>query len=478
MPFFRVSMGAALGGLLLLACAGTSEDTPSSDGALAATAGGVRLRLAAANVTSGMKQSYDPGHGIRILKGIAPDVAMLQEFNFRGNSPADIRGFVDEAFGPTFSYFRESNAQIPNGIVSRYPIIESGEWDDSTESTRDFAWARIDVPGPADLWAVSVHLRSAGPAMRHVEAEELKVLIGRHVPPGDLLVVGGDLNTCSDREPAITTLATVVVTTEPAPVDTRGQSKTNNAPTSRCRYDWLLVDVDLAKFKIPTVVGERSFPDGLVVDTRTHDPISDLAPALASDSAAAGMQHMAVIRDFLVRQSVDAPGTDLPTSPPLPSDSSASRLFINEVLARETEPSGASEFIEIVNAGASGVDLADVTLSDAAAVRHTFAQGTVLPAGRAIVVFGGTSGIPAGTTNAIAASTGSLGISNGGDTITMRRPGGVALDSVKFTPALAKVSGVSMNRNPDGAAAGSWVRHLDVSAASSSPGTRANGASF
>ena len=51
--------------------------------------------------------------------------------------------------------------QVGNAILSRWPILESGEWDDTSVSNRDFAWARIDIPGPRDLWVVSVHLLTA-----------------------------------------------------------------------------------------------------------------------------------------------------------------------------------------------------------------------------------------------------------------------------------------------------------------------------
>ncbi len=47
-------------------------------------------------------------------------------------------------------------------------------------------------------------------------------------------------------------------------------------------------------------IDSASFPDGLVVDTRVYEPITDLAPALAGDSDAPSMQHMAVVKDFLV----------------------------------------------------------------------------------------------------------------------------------------------------------------------------------
>src|SRR5687768_17330860 len=69
--------------------------------------GDVRVRLMAANITSGTGQNYNPGHGIRIFQGTDPDVTMIQEFNYGANTAADLRSFVDQAFGTTFSYCRE-----------------------------------------------------------------------------------------------------------------------------------------------------------------------------------------------------------------------------------------------------------------------------------------------------------------------------------------------------------------------------------
>src|SRR5688572_942624 len=117
---------------LCIACGPpAAADSPDLEGTVdGALVTDVRLRLMAGNITSGTLQSYDPGHGIRIFQGTDPDVAMIQEFNYGTNSAADLRSFVDQAFGPTFSYCREAGAQIPNGVVSRYPILQCGEWDD------------------------------------------------------------------------------------------------------------------------------------------------------------------------------------------------------------------------------------------------------------------------------------------------------------------------------------------------------------
>lgn len=263
------------------------------------------VRVMAANISSGNYQSYDPGEGIRIFQGVKPDVVLIQEFNYKRNSSSEIRAFVDDAFGSSFYYYREGGAQIPNGVISRWPIVESGEWDDSAVSNRDFAWARIDIPGPTDLWAVSVHLLTASSSVRSGEASQLVSYIKSKIPDGDFLVVGGDFNTGSRTEPALGKLSDVVVTSESPPVDRRGNGNTN---ASRAKpYDWVLANPDLNAYKTATGIGASTFPTGLVVDTRTYSPLSEISPALSGDSGASNMQHMAVVRDFLVPGDPPAP---------------------------------------------------------------------------------------------------------------------------------------------------------------------------
>src|SRR5262249_6653225 len=74
------------------------------------------------------------------------------------------------------------------------------------------------------------------------------------------------------------------------------------------------------------------------------------------------------------------------------------------------------------------------------------------------------------------ASTGGLSLNNGGDTVTVRDGAGAVKNSFAYTSALSGTDGVSMNRNPDGTAAGSFVLHTSISSAQSSPGVRASGA--
>ncbi|ATB30143.1 hypothetical protein MEBOL_003598 [Melittangium boletus DSM 14713] len=546
--------------LALVACgAPTQEETgtevTATQQAELATA---RVRLMAANISSGNNQSYDPGHGTRIFQGTQPDIVMIQEFNYGSNSAADIRSFVNTAFGSNFYYYRETGAQIPNGVISRYPILESGEWTDTQVSNRDFAWARIDIPGPKDLWVVSVHLLTSGSGVRNTEATNLVNYIKSKVPSGDYLAIGGDFNSDSRSEALFSTFSSVVSTASPYPADKNGNVNTN---ASRGKpYDHVLVSSNLRAYQTSTVIGSSSFAAGLVVDTRVYSPLSDISPAQSGDSGSTNMQHMAIIKDFLVPSDSVSTGVTV-TSPnggeswttgstqaitwtssgvtnvkleytlngstwtTLTSSTSAStgrytwtvpttatttarvrvtdasnsattdtsdaaftlttssgggtgsaKLVINEVLANEAGSDVNGEFIELVNTGGASADLSGWTLSDASSVRHTFPSGTSLAAGKAIVVFGGASGI-GGTPNAVAASTGQLNLSNSGDTVTLKSSAGSTVDTVTYGSSLSGSDGVSFNRSPD-LTGTTYVLHTSLASTSSSAGKKANGSAF
>ncbi|HEY0195913.1 MAG TPA: lamin tail domain-containing protein, partial [Kofleriaceae bacterium] len=285
-------------------------DAPASD---AGTTPASHLRLVAGNLTSGNNQAYlTPG--IHIFKALDPDVAMIQEFNVGGSSTSEIRTFIDQAFGPEYNFARGTptgSGQIPNGIVSRYPILASGNWIDTEVANRTFLWAQIDIPGPIDLYAISVHLLSSSSAERNIQAGELVQHI-QALPAGAYVVLGGDFNTDSRSEGCVQRLSSVLVTGSPWPVDQNGEGNTNanrNKP-----YDWVLTSSNLDALAAPTVIGSRTFAHGFVADTRVYTPITDLAPALASDSAAPNMQHMGVARDFQLSGTTTTPSLHV-TSP-------------------------------------------------------------------------------------------------------------------------------------------------------------------
>jgi endonuclease/exonuclease/phosphatase family metal-dependent hydrolase len=269
------------------------------------------VRVMAANTTSGNGQSYlDPG--IRIFQGLNPDIVCIQEFNYQSDSVADMRAFVDTAFGTSFSYYRETSGSydIPNGVISRWPIVAAGSWDDSESPNRGYAWAQIDLPGITnDLYVVSVHLLTANASTRNAEATELKSLIQANFPANAWVIVGGDMNTDNRSEAAISTFKTFL-SDNPIPTDAESGGDPDTNAGRSAPYDYVLPSFSLTNYQTPSVVGTRTFPKGLVFDSRVYMPLSDVAPVLSGDSGAANMQHMAVVKDFSI------PTTIAVTNPP------------------------------------------------------------------------------------------------------------------------------------------------------------------
>jgi endonuclease/exonuclease/phosphatase family metal-dependent hydrolase len=259
------------------------------------------LTVMAANLT-GQSQRYEEPQ-IRILQGLKPDVVALQEFRYGNSSPPEIRAFVDLAFGTNYSYYRESSATetygIPNGIVSRFPIADSGCWDDVTIPDRGFAWARLRLPGTNDLYVISVHFKassgSANSAQRATEAANLRDLVEAHFPPDAWVVVAGDLNTGWRGEQALTTL-TGFLSDAPIPTDaiSGGNEKTN---LDRDRpYDYVLPSFSMTNSLAPVVLGGQSFSNGLIFDSRVFAPLPAVPPIQRGDST--NGQHMAVLKAF------------------------------------------------------------------------------------------------------------------------------------------------------------------------------------
>jgi endonuclease/exonuclease/phosphatase family metal-dependent hydrolase len=278
----------------------------------------VTLRVVASNLTSGNNQRYETP-GLNILKGLKPDVVAMQEFNvsnsFGINTAGALSNLVATTFGPNFVYFRESGYSIPNGIISRYPILTSGSWVDSDSGVNDrgFAWARIDVPGTNDLYIVSVHLKASNAGTdvtrRTAEAEELKALITTNFPANAWTIVAGDFNIYDESEGAVATFATFLSDT-PVPADQNGNGNTNAGRAER--YDRVLVSFSLTNRLTHLIMPSRTYTNGLVFDSRVYTNLSDVPPVVAGDSGASMMQHMAVVKDFKI--TVPAP---LPALPPI-----------------------------------------------------------------------------------------------------------------------------------------------------------------
>jgi endonuclease/exonuclease/phosphatase family metal-dependent hydrolase len=257
---------------------------------------------------NGNIQNYQP-FAIRIFQGLKPDVIAIQEFNYTStnglgaNTPAAFREMLDTAFGTNYTYMRETGSyNIPNAVISRYPIVASGQWDDSLVSDRGFAWAQIHLPGSNDLYVVSVHLYSSGTATdRNTEAITIKTQIQNNFPANSWVVVAGDFNTGSRSEAAISTF-TSFLSDNPIPTDAEvGGDADTNEPRNH-PYDYVLPSFAMTNALTNVVFASHSFFNGLVFDSRVYTPLSDVAPILQTDSSNA--QHMAVLKDFRISYAI------------------------------------------------------------------------------------------------------------------------------------------------------------------------------
>ncbi len=241
----------------------------------------VAVRVMGANITSGNNQSY-LAPGLDIFEGLKPDIVAIQEFNYTStmgsgvNTPAAFREMIDTAFGTDFVYYREpytANGDIPNGIISRYPILASGSWVDTSVANRGFAWAQIELPGTNNLYIVSVHLLTTSAGNRATEASNLTALIQANLPSNAWIIVAGDMNTETRAEAAITTFTTYL-SDSPIPVDNKGNS--NTSANRDYPHDYVLPSFSMTNTLTSVVLPSNTFPNGLVFDSQVYTPLSDV----------------------------------------------------------------------------------------------------------------------------------------------------------------------------------------------------------
>ncbi len=285
----------------------------------------VHIRAVAGNVTSGNRQSYDLGHGIRIIQALKPDVVMLQEFNYNNDNEESFNELVELMFqdpGCLTStpkrcyYYSAQEGSLPNGILSKYPIVESGFWDDTQISNRALNYVRVDIPGDKDLWLISVHLATTT-SKRVNAARNLVDGIRANIPEDAYILLGGDFNTNSRyiktdgtySEETLNILDDIFYLDGPHPTDRYEEEGTNAGRDNP--YDWVLATPNLKEYQVTTnycdfelpdnSLSVCNYPNGLVFDTRdfsSTDLTRYFSPALTGDSDASQMQHMAVVKDF------------------------------------------------------------------------------------------------------------------------------------------------------------------------------------
>lgn len=262
----------------------------------------LKFRAMAANISSGNYQAYSPGHGIRIFQAVKPDIVMIQEFNWYRTDESDATALklISEAFDSSF-YVHRGQGSIPNGIISRFPIIDSGSWKSNKQTNRDWDWAIIDMPGPKELLVISVHLgtdtsTSEAPSLINALKKKINADSSSHMTY--YTMIGGDFNRNFSSNGS---LKDVFYLSKSLPVDQNGDDTTNAKRKSI--LDHLFVDKALNNKSIPVEIGSHSYKNGHVFDSRVYSKkgeLGDVVPVRADDSDAENMQHMAVIRDFEV----------------------------------------------------------------------------------------------------------------------------------------------------------------------------------
>ncbi len=140
------------------------------------------------------------------------------------------------------------------------------------------------------------------------------------------------------------------------------------------------------------------------------------------------------------------------------------------------------EFLEFVNISFLEADLSGFMIFDTEALnsgtpRHTFPDGSIVPSGGAIVVFGG--GSPQGSFGGAVvqtSTTGNMNLNNAGDIMTLTDPDENVVLDFDIEP-FSNNPNESLSRNPD--LTGEFEQHGDIAADTLfSPGTRVDGLPF
>jgi len=106
---------------------------------------------------------------------------------------------------------------------------------------------------------VSVHLLTSDASTRATEASNLKVLILSNFPTNAWIVIGGDFNTDTRTESAITTFASLCPDA-PIPTDAAsGGNNNSNEPRSK-PYDYVLASRSLTNYLTNVVLPPTAFP--------------------------------------------------------------------------------------------------------------------------------------------------------------------------------------------------------------------------
>jgi len=275
----------------------------------------IKIRLMAANLTSGNEQAYEE-EGIRILKALKADIVMIQEFNYNNNTDTDIKNFVKNTFGAEYKYFRgyqKQNGDIPNGIISKFPIINSDEINDPRVTDREIDYSEIKVNENINLMVFSVHLKGQEDDSQITAAQIIAKKISEHKKTHQnyYYIVGGDFNgeaSVSNEGFGKYNNEDILNIDFPYPKSEYGNDGNTNLSRT-AKLDFILVDNNLYQYQVSTdyCITEtecKQYEYGLVFDSRnyTRDDLTtyfnDIQP---NDCEAKNMQHLAVVKDYFIK---------------------------------------------------------------------------------------------------------------------------------------------------------------------------------
>jgi hypothetical protein len=440
--------------------------------------------------TQGPPRSTSPG-------GTLDDLQIANARNLIGDAGVNLWGLVEMVDTTDFQALK---AQLPgyNGFLSDDPVVVLGSsyygpaeqklgvlYDSRltfqsatlilTSSATDFAGRppmRVDFTTPiqgssSPLTLIVLHMKAFEDQVSYDRRQRagaaLKSYLDSVLPSSRVFVVGDwndDVDVSISRDGGV-----------PLP------SPYENFVAAPNDYSFITRPLSLAGESSTT-----SFPDMIDHTLASNEAVADyvpnsvrvLRPTWIPDYDGTTSDHYPVLSRYAF---------DSAPPPPPPY-----RVFINEFLANEpsgTLPDGGFgalvdyEFVELVNTGPQPADLSGWTIWDgntAAGPRHVFSSGTVLQPGKAWVIYGGPTAFPPGTPNTEAASSGRLGLNNTGtDQVTVRDSASNVANEYVYS---ITEDNISYNRATDADPDAGFVRHLDISATSSSPGRRANGSPF
>ncbi|MDY2587093.1 lamin tail domain-containing protein [Winogradskyella aquimaris] len=238
----------------------------------------------------------------------------------------------------------------------------------------------------------------------------------------------------------------------------------SNIPITVTNYDGNQIDIDVSVTGGTAEAGDYAFtsPTSLsfTADGTQNITIDINADADFDDETVElTLTETSSVTGLVISQATHTVTIIDDDTPPLPN------IVINEILADSnvidangdgTPSATDDEFVELVNNEIFAVDITGYTLSDGVSVRHTFGS-VVIPAGGSVVVFGG--GTPTGISGiSTVASTGGLGLNNGGDTVTLEDTS----SNVVATYSYGSEGGndQSLGRNED--LFGAFVQHTSI----------------